>query len=96
MLDALVGRYGLRAIVSVFPDVSDDDGSIRWLLTIDGEDVPDARVRIGPVAERSGWSAATLVAGGDEVQMMRWSDAQYPNGPSGIMRTLRELARPSF
>jgi len=96
MLDGLVGRYGLRAVVSVFPDVGGDGRTIRWLLKIDGQEVPDVDVRIHPLAERSGWSAATLVAGRDEVEMMRWPDAQYPQGPSGIMRTLRELARPTL
>jgi hypothetical protein len=94
LLNELIARYGEAGVLSVRPYVLESGETARWLVEIDGEDVPDADVRItedpeGP--EGFEFVLMFLVRGDEEIEIGRWSRKRYPHGPSAILRTLGDL-----
>jgi len=63
--------------------------TLRWILQIDGEDVPGADVRI---EEDPDWTVALLVRGDEQVEIQRWWTTTYRrHGPAGLVRRLGDL-----
>jgi hypothetical protein len=94
MLDELITRYGEEAILSVRPYVLDSGETLRWIVEINGEDVPDAEVRItedpeGP--EGFEFVLTFLVRGDEEIEIGRWSRKRHPHGPAAILRRLGDF-----
>lgn len=93
MLDELIERYGKGALLTVRPYVLDSGETLRWTLEIDGQDLPDADVRIQDDRERPDWVVMLLVRGNEELEIDRWSTKADPYGPAAVIRTLGELRR---
>jgi hypothetical protein len=92
MLDELAERYEDLTVITVSPYVGDDGETLRWVVLIDGEDVPDIDVRVRPDAERPEVMVMLLVYGGEELELERWSTKKYRYG-TGVVRTLGYLRR---
>jgi hypothetical protein len=74
-LDGLIDRYGIGAILSVYPYMPDSSGDVfRWDVEIDGETDPNVDVRL---LEEGKYRALRLVVGGEEFELIRW-DASNP------------------
>ena len=80
LLDELIERYGTGAVLSVDPYMPDSSGDIlRWVLQIDGEEVPAADIRL---IERDGRTVMLLTDGNEEIELTSWRDgARGPSGP---------------
>ncbi len=63
LLDDLIERYGIDAIVTVHPHMPDGE-IVRWELMIDGDYVPTADIR---VSERGGRSVMLLTDAREEM-----------------------------
>ena len=73
LLEELIESYGTEAVVTVAPwmfDCSTD--ALRWVLLIDGEEVPEADVRVR--CEPEGHSVILLTGGGEEIELTRWPE----------------------
>jgi len=64
-----------------------DGVDVRWVVLIDGQDVPGFDVRHEQDPERGLWSL-TLVGGGEEVRLITW---RHEHGP--LLETLGQLKR---
>jgi hypothetical protein len=93
MLDELIERHGAGAILTARPYMLDSGETLRWVLEIDGNDVPDADVRIDELPERPDWRVMFLVRGNEELEIERWSTKRYKDGPTAVIRSLGELRR---
>jgi hypothetical protein len=103
MLDELIERYGEGAILTVGPYVLASGETLRWIVEIDGLDVPDIDVRIDEDVERPDIKLMILVHGDDQVELDRWhEDASNPysikagapysrHGPAAVIRRLGDL-----
>lgn len=79
VLDELIDRYGTHAVISVDPYMPDNSGEIlRWVLQIDGKEVPDIDVRTAP--EGDDWMLMLLVRGDEEFELGRWRESTHPGG----------------
>jgi hypothetical protein len=90
MLDELINHYGAGAVLTVRPYVLDSGETLRWVVAIDGKDVPDADIRID-VQEGAAFAAIILVRGKDELEITRWP-TNRPE-PAEIVDTLGGLRR---
>jgi hypothetical protein len=91
VLDELIDRYSEDAIVVVSPYVLDSGETLRWILEIDGEDVPDVDIRIQEHPEHPDWVLMLLVYGDEEVELNRWSTKRHKYGPAAVIRRLGDL-----
>jgi len=93
LLDDLIERYGIDAILTVDPHMPGGE-IVRWELMIDGGYVPTADVR---VSERGGHSVMLLTDAREEIELTRWREgacgAQGP--PASFVERLRGLQRRS-
>jgi hypothetical protein len=94
MLDELIERYGKGAVISVDRYVLDRDHmNTRWIVQIDGQDVPDVDVAIRGHGDLL---ALVLVNVNDELELWRWNPTR-PNAaikePERIVDTLGGLRR---
>jgi hypothetical protein len=93
MLDELIEQYGEGAILSVDQYHFDSEGTFRWVVLIDGAEVPDVDVA---VREHGDEFALVLVKGDDELELWRWNPT-IPNAaikePGRIEDTLGGLKR---
>ena len=93
LLDDLIERYGTGAVLSVDRYMPDSSGEIlRWVLQIDGEEVPEADIR---VIERDGRGVMLLTDGNEEIELRWWREgARGPQGePARFVYTLGGLQR---
>jgi hypothetical protein len=81
LLDDLIDRYGEAAILTVRPYIIDSGEILRWIVEIDGEDPPDMDVRID---RGDPWVVMSLVRGGKEMLIGRWSRKRHPDGAQVI------------
>lgn len=89
MLDELIERYGKGAIFNVSPYWLDRGGiNVRWILLIDGRDVPDFDVHHRPDPNNPGRWTITLVRGSEELELVSW---QHEHSP--LLETLGSLKR---
>jgi hypothetical protein len=78
LLDDLIERYGIDAILTVHPQMPGGE-IVRWELMIDGGYVPTADVR---VSERGGHSVMLLTDAREEIELTRWREgARGAQGP---------------
>jgi hypothetical protein len=84
VLDELIDRYGTGAVLTVSPYVLDSGDTLRWILQIDGKEVPYADVRIQEDPDRPDWMLMFLVRGDEEVEIERWSTKRDPHGPASV------------
>jgi hypothetical protein len=92
LVDDLIKRYGVNAILTVHPSMPGGE-ILRWVLMIDGEDVPEADIRI---VERNGRSVMLITNGQDEIRLTSWRvDANGRGAPSSVVDTLGALQRRS-
>jgi hypothetical protein len=91
MLDELIARYGEGAILTVSPYVLDSGETLRWIVEIDGKDLPDTDVRVQEHAGRPDVVVMSLVHGDEEIEIQHWSRKRYPHGPSALVCRLRDL-----
>ena len=93
MVDELIERYGKGAVLTVNPYVLDSGETLRWIVEIDGADMPVADVRIREHPERPDVMVMFLVCGNQELEIEHWSIERYPHGPASVVRTLGGLLR---
>jgi hypothetical protein len=104
MLERLQARYDDGAIIVVAPYMPDSSGDIlRWVVRIDGVDVPEIDVRIDQRPERPDVMVMRLVYEGEEVEVGHWrvdTDSPHPAGapyyagsPASVQWTLGGLKR---
>jgi hypothetical protein len=74
--------------------VLDTGETLRWVVEIDGKDVPDVDARVERHPERSGVMVMTFVRGDEELEIESWSTKRYSHGPA-VIRTLGDLRRRS-
>jgi hypothetical protein len=93
LLDDLIERYGIDAILTVHPHMPGGE-ILRWELMIDGDYVPTADIR---VSERGGHSVMLLTDAREEIELTRWREgargAQGP--PVSLVERLGALQRRS-
>jgi hypothetical protein len=84
VLDELIERHGEGAIITVRPYVLDSGETLRWIVEINGVDVPDVDVAVRPDSERTDVMVMLLVYGGEEVELDHWSTtkSKIRAGPS--------------
>ena len=96
LLDKLIERYRAGAVLTVRAYMPDSEGQIlRWVLLIDGEEVTDARIRIGARDGRR----VMLTDGSEEIELTSWRGDTFsgPHGePSSFVDTLGALQRRTF
>jgi hypothetical protein len=92
-VDDLIKRHGARAILTVHPSMPGGGEILRWVLMIDGEDVPEADIRI---VERNGRSVMLITNGQEEIRLTSWRlDANGRGAPSSVVDSLGALQRRS-
>jgi hypothetical protein len=87
LLDDLIERYGIDAILTVHPHMPGGE-ILRWELMIDGDYVPTADIR---VSERAGHSVMLLTDAREEIELTRWREG--PRGPQGPPASVVREAR---
>ena len=92
LLDELIERFGQGAVLTINPYVLDSGETLRWILQIDGKEMPDMDVRIEERPERPGQISMSLVRGDDELEVGRWPKSRYPEG-APVLWTLGQLRR---
>ena len=95
LIDDLIERYGKDAVLTASPLVIDSGATLHWIAEIDGAAVPDVDVRVDHLQGHPDWRLLTLVGGGDELEIERWSIKHYPHAPASVIRTLAGL-RPTL
>jgi hypothetical protein len=97
LLDELIDRYTEGALLVARPYTPDNSGEIlRWIVEIDGEDLPDADILTRDDPEHPDWIVMLLVRGDEELEIDRWSTTKTrrPHGPpTSVPRTLGQLRR---
>jgi hypothetical protein len=89
ILDDLTERYGDAAVFIVSRYWLDSDGTdVRWVVQIDGHDVPGVDIRHEPDPKHSGRWTITLVRGSEELELISW---QHEHSP--LHETLGSLKR---
>ena len=89
MLDALIERHSLGALVTVSPYLNDEGETLRWFVELDGEPENSLDVRVTPVPPDL--MVMTLICDGQEIEIQRWKTSVERHGPAAVIRTLREL-----
>jgi hypothetical protein len=93
LLDVLVERHGPRAIVTVHPYQPGGE-ILRWELLIDGEEVPEADIRL---IERNGRTVMLITNGTEEIELTSWrEDPRGRGAPASIVDTLGAVQRRSL
>jgi hypothetical protein len=86
-LDQLIDRYGMAAILSIYPYIPDASGEVlRWVAEIDRKTDPHTDVRL---REDDPYRVPVLVTGGEEFELYRWN-------PSNPQAAVKEPARISW
>ena len=91
-LDRLIQRYGLGAILAVYPYMPDNSGEIfRWNVDIDGKTDPNVDVRLREDGEVR---ALVLVIHSEEFEIFRWNPSNpraAVKQPGSIVWSLRQV-----
>jgi len=90
LLDDLIAIHGEGALLNVKQYVLEDrvGDDFRWIVLIDGHDVPELEVRHEPDPELPGLFVMSLVRGNEELPLIRWS---HEHGQ--LLETLAHLKR---
>jgi hypothetical protein len=93
VVDDLISRYGIDAILTVHPHMPGGE-ILRWELMIDGEYVPTADIRI---TERGGHRVMLLTDAREEIELTRWREGAggAQGAPASLVERLGALQRRS-
>ena len=91
LLDDLIERFGEGALLTagqyVLGEGRDD---FRWIVRLDGEDMPDLDVRVSDDPDYPGISVMTLIRGSDNAELELFRGHELGVVVSRILRDLRD------